>query len=122
MTNSQVIAQNTRELCKKNNISISKLNEDCGFSKNFINEMEKKSASPSIDKVLIIADYFNISLDELVGRKKSQNNNENSEDYVDIFIQELINMMNSLEFKQKVKMASIMIEEYENIEKNKQGA
>lgn len=59
MNTSQIIAKNVRELCKKNNVSITKLLNDCGFSKNFINEMDKKLASPSIDKVLIIADYFN---------------------------------------------------------------
>lgn len=99
MTNSQIIAQNTRELCKKNNISISKLNEDCGFSKNFINEMEKKSASPSIDKVIIIADYFNVSLDSLVNR-----NNDTSNIQSNGLASYVLNYFNNLDEEEQVEM------------------
>ena len=43
MNTSQIIAKNVRELCKKNNVSITKLLNDCGFSKNFIKEISKNT-------------------------------------------------------------------------------
>lgn len=119
MTNSQIIAQNTRELCKKNNISISKLNEDCGFSKNFINEMEKKSASPSIDKVIAIANYFDVSLDSLVNR-----HNIASDILLGGLSSYVLKYFNSLDDNEKIEMVRNLqeqeIERYLKQEEEKQ--
>lgn len=119
MTNSQIIAQNTRELCKKNNISISKLNEDCGFSKNFINEMEKKSASPSIDKVITIANYFDVSLDSLVNR-----HNTASDILLGGLSSYVLKYFNSLDDDEKIEMVRNLqeqeIERYLKQEEEKQ--
>jgi len=67
MQNTQ-LSQNIKSLCKEKNISISLLLNDCSLSKSFIYDIEKRNMSPSIDKIIRIADYFNVSLDYLVGR------------------------------------------------------
>lgn len=56
-----------KELCYENNISISKLENELGFSSSSIKKWERIS-SPSIDKISKIANYFNVSVDYLLGR------------------------------------------------------
>ena len=56
-----------KELCKTNNIPISKLEEELNFSSGYIYKLDK--SSPSIDKINKIADYFGVSIDYLVSGK-----------------------------------------------------
>ena len=67
MQNSQV-ASCIKTLCKKNNITINSLIENCKLTKSFIYDMEKRDKTPSVDRLERIADYFDVSLDYLVGR------------------------------------------------------
>ena len=55
-----------KELCKANKITIRKLEETLGFGNSSINKW-KGSVSPSIDKVIKVADYFDVSIDYLTG-------------------------------------------------------
>lgn len=67
-----------RVLCKNNNISPSKLEEELGFSQGLISRWKDKT--PSLDKIVDIANYFNVSIDDIVGY-----NNIN-----DVFLEKLI--------------------------------
>lgn len=62
------LSQNIKLLCKEKNIPINAVLKACSLSNSFIYDIEKRNMSPSIDKVLRIADYFNVSLDYLLGR------------------------------------------------------
>lgn len=64
--NNEKMIENIRLLCKNNNISITKLEEDLGFSQGLISRWKDKT--PSLDKIIDIADYFHVTLDEVVGR------------------------------------------------------
>ncbi|MBS4931779.1 MAG: helix-turn-helix transcriptional regulator [Clostridiales bacterium] len=55
------------KLCKENGISISQLERELGFGKGTISKW--KSSSPSLDKAIAIADYFNVDMDYLIGRE-----------------------------------------------------
>ncbi|MCI8616415.1 XRE family transcriptional regulator [Parablautia intestinalis] len=61
---SSVLLSNIRALCKKNKISISRLESDLFYSPGLISRWNKNT--PSLDRVLDIANYFGVSLDELV--------------------------------------------------------
>lgn len=61
----ELMVKTIRELCMKNNISISQLESDLEFGAGLISRWTK--SSPSIDKIVDIADYFHVSLDEVVG-------------------------------------------------------
>lgn len=61
----ELMVKTIRELCMKNNISISQLESDLEFGAGLVSRWTK--SSPSIDKVVDIADYFHVSLDEVVG-------------------------------------------------------
>lgn len=80
--NNEKMIENIRKLCKSANISSSKLEESLGFSKGLISRWKDKT--PSLDKIVSIADYFDVSIDELIGR--------NIEDDHDIFIETVIKM------------------------------
>lgn len=61
------IARTIKSLCNAKGITISTLLADCGLTKSFIYDLEKRSASPSCDKLARIADYFQVPIDYLVG-------------------------------------------------------
>ncbi|MDW8651106.1 helix-turn-helix transcriptional regulator [Streptococcus suis] len=55
-----------KELADKQGISLNQLEEKLGFSRNTIYNMKK--STPNVERVSKIADYFNVSLDYLLGR------------------------------------------------------
>lgn len=54
-------------LCLKKGITISKLETDLSFGNSSIKKWEKVS-SPSVDKIIKVASYFDVSVDYLLGR------------------------------------------------------
>lgn len=62
------IATTLKTLCKSKGITISALLSECNLTKSFIYDLEKRAASPSCDKISRIADYFDCSVDYLLGR------------------------------------------------------
>lgn len=70
MDNEQLV-KSIRQLCKNKNIAISQLENDLNFGAGLISRWNKNS--PSLDKIVDIADYFHVSLDEVVGRINSDN-------------------------------------------------
>lgn len=51
---------------KEGTVSLNRLEKELGLGKSTISSWAKKS--PSIDKLALVADYFNISVDYLIGR------------------------------------------------------
>lgn len=70
MDNEQLV-KSIRQLCKNKNIAISQLENELNFGAGLISRWNKNS--PSIDKIVDIADYFHVSLDEVVGYKQNLN-------------------------------------------------
>jgi len=65
-----MLTKRLKELRKKAGWSQQKLAEKAGLSYNTITKIEQGSATmPTIQTMIKIADAFQISLDELVGRK-----------------------------------------------------
>lgn len=62
------IAMTIKELCKKQDITLKQLLENCNLSKSFIYDLEKRKSSPSCDKITRVADYLQCSVDYLLGR------------------------------------------------------
>lgn len=76
MTNKE-IANIIKWLCQKQNITISTLLSECSLTKSFIYDLEKRETSPSCEKITRIADYFNCSVDYLLGRTDVPEVNKN---------------------------------------------
>jgi transcriptional regulator with XRE-family HTH domain len=60
-----------KTLCEENDMSLTSLERELGFGKSTIRKWDKNA--PSIDKVLLIADYFDVSMDYIIGRTPLRN-------------------------------------------------
>lgn len=59
-----------KELCSKHGITIVQLEEIVGFGKNSMYSWKKNN--PSSDRLEKVADYFNVSVDYLLGRTEDK--------------------------------------------------
>ena len=64
--NNENIVKSIKNLCKENNITIGQLEKEVGLSQGLVSKWKDKT--PSLDKIVDIADYFNVTLDEVIGR------------------------------------------------------
>lgn len=78
------IVNNIKFLCEENNITIGELEKKLEFSQGLISRWEKNS--PSIDKVLAVSDFFQVSTDYILGRT----NEKQSTKLEDCFINKMI--------------------------------
>jgi transcriptional regulator with XRE-family HTH domain len=60
------IVDRIKWLCEVNNISLNKLEKGLGFGKSVIARWDVNS--PAVDKVGKVADYFNVTVDYILGR------------------------------------------------------
>lgn len=61
-----MLCENVKELCRKNNITFAQLERELGFGNGTIRKWA--GASPSVDRLEKVADYFKVSTDQLLGR------------------------------------------------------
>lgn len=59
-----------KELCKEHGITIAALQKELGLGNNAINRWDVNS--PSVDKVMRVAEYFGVSIDYLMGRTETK--------------------------------------------------
>ncbi len=64
------LVQRIRNLCNSKNMTFAELERILGFSNGQIRRWE--STKPGIDKIQKVADYFDVSVDYLLGRKKDE--------------------------------------------------
>ena len=62
-----LLADRIETLCYQAGITKTKLLTDCNLNKSIVNNL-KNGSVPSVDKIAVIADYFNVSTDYLLGR------------------------------------------------------
>lgn len=75
MLNNELLFNNIKKLCDSKNIKVTNLEKELGFGGGIISRWGN-NADPSLSKIIDIADYFNISLDVLVGRNEQSINNK----------------------------------------------
>lgn len=64
----KILINNIEQLCQNNNITVNQMLLKCDLTKDVVNNMKKEKPSiPSVDKVQKIAQYFNVSVDYLLG-------------------------------------------------------
>ena len=59
-----------KELAKKQGKSLNKVEEDLGYGKNVLYIL--KNSNPSTERLQEIADYFDVSVDYLLGREEKE--------------------------------------------------
>lgn len=70
MTNENLFPKRLKTLREKRGMSQRTLAQLCGLSRNIIGQYERGEKDPSLKTLLEIADYFGVSVDYLLGRKK----------------------------------------------------
>ena len=68
------ISERIKELVDKQGKSLQKVSEDLGFGVNYLYRL--KNQQPTAEKLTLIADYFNVSVDYLLGRAEAKPVNE----------------------------------------------
>ena len=63
-----IFVDNLTNLMKENDISNVKLGKILGVSDTAVMKWKRGEAVPAVDKVMMIAEYFGVSLDELMGK------------------------------------------------------
>lgn len=64
------IVENLKILCKQKGISIIELERDVSLPKGTIKRWDENR--PSVDRVVAVADYLNVSVDYLLGREEQK--------------------------------------------------
>jgi len=75
--NLQYLSIRIENLCNAKHISVRAMLNECGLNKNTIDNI-KKGSSPTIEKIAIMAKYFDVSTDYLLGNE--QKNKPSSEE------------------------------------------
>lgn len=73
--NNQTLVNNIKKLCKDNNISTSMLEKELLMSPGLISRWSKNM--PTLDRVMEIANFFHVSLDELIGNANDEQGSDN---------------------------------------------
>ena len=63
------LEDNLQKFRKSKGLSQEELAEECDISRQAIAKWESGESVPTIDKLIFLADFYKVSLDELVGRK-----------------------------------------------------
>lgn len=91
------------QLCQDKGMKFADLSRATGINKTVFSELKNgRTKFLSLDRLVIIADYFDISLDELVGRKRKTPDTETSE-----VVEKIIGLFNIMSEEQKALYLSL---------------
>jgi transcriptional regulator with XRE-family HTH domain len=76
--NRNSFAKKLRKLRVDNNLSLENLGYKLDLSKQALSKLERMQASPSIETLIKLADLFDLTIDELVGRDKEKQSDNTS--------------------------------------------
>lgn len=95
------IAKRIKSVCKKKQIPINKLLDECSLNKGFIYDLEKRNISPSCDKILKLSDYLEVSVDYLLGRTENTfiESSNNTVCFDDDIVRNMKISINGVEYK-----------------------
>jgi len=137
-----VFQQIFTELLEKRGVTAYKVAKDLGVSQGLIGDYKNGVKTPAAESLSKIADYFEVTVDELLGRVKLKgsftgdgainnpvvyngnligyNNNANLEEKnktrnASIEETELFNIFNTLDFKRRLKILNFAVELHEEI-------
>ena len=95
-------SENLRRLRKAKDIKQEALAEAMNVSRQTVSKWENGTAMPDFKKLNTLAEYFGVTMDELLGFSNDKNNNDNINDYTKEYINELITLEN-MQSSKKIK-------------------
>lgn len=93
------------ELMKTNNITAKKLSVSIGASEGNISDWKSGKAIPSAEKLVLIADFFDVSIDYLLERTDISHNNIPK---IDPQLEEAIKLFSSLPSEKRKQVLKII--------------
>ncbi len=82
--NITLLVSNIQKLCNERGTTVNQMLQECNLHKSTIDHMKKENPSiPSIDKIFTIAEYFNVSVDYLLGYTPKVDDEE--QEYIKFF-------------------------------------
>ena len=63
------LCERIKSICDERGLSVYRIEKDCGFGNGSI--MKWENSSPKVDNVIKLADYFDVSVDYLLGRENT---------------------------------------------------
>ena len=87
---------------KQKNLSQKELGDLLNVSNKAVSKWENGTAMPDFKKLNALAEYFGVTMDELLGFSNDKNNNDNIDDYTKEYINELITLEN-MQSSKKIK-------------------
>ncbi len=88
-------SENLRRLRKAKDIKQEALAEVMNVSRQTVSKWENGTAMPDFKKLNALAEYFGVTMDELLGFYNDKDNSENINDYTKEYINELITLENT---------------------------
>lgn len=88
-------SENLRRLRKAKDIKQEALAEAMNVSRQTVSKWENGTAMPDFKKLNALAEYFGVTMDELLGFNNDKDNSENINDYTKEYINELITLENT---------------------------
>lgn len=88
-------SENLRRLRKAKDIKQEALAEAMNVSRQTLSKWENGTAMPDFKKLNALAEYFGVTMDELLGFNNDKDNSENINDYTKEYINELITLENT---------------------------
>lgn len=73
-----LLYENIKRMCFENGTNICNLEKSCGIANGTISKWRKGSASPRFGTMMKIANYFGVSMDELIVRLSTQSQKDDS--------------------------------------------
>ena len=95
-------SENLRRLRKAKDIKQEALAEAMNVSRQTVSKWENGTAMPDFKKLNALAEYFGVTMDELLGFSNDKNNNDNINDYTKENINEL-NTNENMQSSEKIK-------------------
>lgn len=70
-----IIADNIKTLCKNKGITMVRFETDCELSHGYVRTLDRQNSVPSIERLTKIANYFDVSVDFLLGKEVKNRSN-----------------------------------------------
>lgn len=110
------LVQRIRNLCNSQNLTFAELERNLGFSNGQIRRWEK--TKPGIDKIQKVADYFDVSVDYLLGREKDEYSGEQEDEEIRIMHRGVKNMTKE-DREKALKMFETFFDNWDEYTKDK---
>ena len=103
----ELLVKRLKELSEEKKITLTKAFIESGVGKNFISNM--KTSNPSMGKITMLANYFNVSVDYLLGKTPSPERDDIPED--EKRLRDLLSQMSEEQLQMAYKIISAIAEE-----------